>query len=63
MRCVIRNNNRKPICRLHFNRPRKYLGLLDEERRETRYLIESVDEISNYTEELRKSVGRYLDEE
>ena len=57
------DNNRKPICRLHFNRPRKYLGLLDEERRETRYLIESVDEISNYTEELRKSVGRYLDEE
>ena len=57
------NNNRKPICRLHFNRPRKYLGLLDEERRETRYLIESVDEISNYAEELRKSVGRYLDEE
>jgi hypothetical protein len=42
---ILDDNNRKPICRLHFNRPQKYVGILDVERKETRYPIASLDEI------------------
>lgn len=29
---LLDDNNRKPICRLHFNRSQKYLGIFDEEK-------------------------------
>lgn len=32
---LLDDNNRKPICRLHFNRSQKYLGIFDEEKNET----------------------------
>ncbi len=61
---LLDNNNRKPICRLHFNRSsRKYLGFLNEDRTETRYFIDSIDEISSYGGKLRESLARYLQED
>ena len=33
---LIDNNNRKPICRFHFNGRQKYLGTFDAEKNETR---------------------------
>jgi len=50
------DNNRKTICRLHFNRAQKYLGLLDQSRSETRIPIESVDEIYDHSDKLIDSV-------
>ena len=29
---LLDDNNRKPICRLHFNRSQKYIGLFDAEK-------------------------------
>ena len=59
---LLDDNNRKPICRLWFNRvSAKYLGLLDENRKETRHLIESVDDISKFAEDLRLAAGRYIE--
>ncbi len=56
---LLDDNNRKPICRLHFNRSQKYLGLLDDEKKEVRHPIESLDEIFNFSAELIKTVESY----
>ncbi|RMP11904.1 hypothetical protein ALQ29_03407 [Pseudomonas marginalis pv. marginalis] len=47
---LLDDNNRKPICRLHFNRSQKYIGIFDEEKNETRHAISSIDEIYEYAD-------------
>lgn len=59
MGILLDDNNRKPICRLHFNRSQKYVGIFDERKSETRHPISSIDEIYNFAEALRKTVGFY----
>ncbi|MCS4251004.1 type I restriction endonuclease [Pseudomonas sp. BIGb0164] len=56
---LLDDNNRKPICRLHFNRSQKYLGIFDQEKNETRHAISSIDEIYEYADHLKKTVGYY----
>jgi hypothetical protein len=56
---LLDDNNRKPICRLHFNRSQKYIGIFDEEKNETRHPISSVDDIYEYSDHLKKTVGYY----
>ena len=57
---LLDDNNRKPICRLHFNRGQKYLGTFDQEKNETRNPIESLDDIYNFADQLRTTAGYYL---
>lgn len=54
------DNNRKPICRLHFNRAQKYIGLFDANKVETRHPLGDVDELYGYAEQLREAAQRYL---
>lgn len=54
------NNTRKWICRLILKSSQKTLILPDENKREMRYPISSIDEISNYTEQLIEVCNRYL---
>lgn len=56
---LLDDNNRKPIARLHFNGRQKYLGLLDEQKVETRHPIEELDEIYQYADAIREAVVRY----
>ncbi|WP_175652238.1 type I restriction endonuclease [Pseudomonas sp. Marseille-P9899] len=56
---LLDDNNRKPICRLHFNRSQKYIGIFDEEKNETRHPISSLDEIYNFSDALKKTAGFY----
>jgi hypothetical protein len=58
---LLDDNNRKPIVRLWFNRTRKYLGLFDEHKVESRVAITEVEDIYQYADHLRKTVARYLD--
>lgn len=51
---LIDDNNRKPLCRLHFNAAQKYIGLLDESRKETRHPMNDLNEIYNFSNELRE---------
>ena len=59
MSVLIDNNRLKPICRLYFNTAKKYLGLLNEERKYDRIPIESIDDIYNYADRLKATVLRY----
>ncbi len=56
---LLDDNNRKPIARLHFNGRQKYLGLLDENKAETRHPIDELDEIYVYANSIREAVVRY----
>lgn len=56
---LLDDNNRKPICRLHFNRSQKYLGVFDDDKREERIPIDRVEDIYHHAEVLRAAVRRY----
>ncbi|CAG5087115.1 hypothetical protein [Parvicella tangerina] len=56
---LLDDNNRKPICRLHLNGGNKYIGLFDENKNETRELLESIDDIYNYEDQLLKTIDYY----
>lgn len=49
---LLDDNNRKPVCRLHFNHGQKYLGVFDSEKNETRLPIEKVDDIYEHAEKI-----------
>lgn len=54
------DNNRRPICRLHFNNPaNKRIGFIDENRNETMVAIDKIDDIYNYKKELVEAAKRY----
>lgn len=50
----------QPICRLHFNRTQKYIGLLDSDKKEERVAIETLDDIFNHSDHLIKTLENYL---
>ncbi|WP_296246885.1 type I restriction enzyme HsdR N-terminal domain-containing protein [uncultured Stenotrophomonas sp.] len=56
---LLDDNNRKTICRLHFNRAQKYLGLLDQSRSETRIPIGGVDDIYAHFDKLIDAVKAF----
>lgn len=56
---LLDDNNRKPIARLWFNTGQKYIGIFDAEKSETRYPIESLEEIYGFASQLRETVGFY----
>ena len=58
---LVDNNNRKPLCRLHFNRSQKYVGLLDEDKRETRHAIAKIEDLYQYADALRAAALRYAE--
>jgi predicted type IV restriction endonuclease len=57
---LLDDNNRKPIARLWFNRTKKYLGLFDENKNETRIPVSTIEEIYQHADQLRLTVARYL---
>lgn len=58
---LLDDNNRRPIARLHFNNDnRKQLGLLDEDKVESRFPIQSLDEIYAFSDQIRDAIRRYM---
>lgn len=58
---LLDDNNRKPLCRLHLNSGTKYIGIFDEHKNETREIINTVDDIYNFEEQLLQAVSYYED--
>lgn len=57
---ILDDNNRKPICRLWFNgQSKKYLGLFDKDKKETKFEISSLDDIYKYSNQLLETVDYY----
>ena len=61
---LLDDNNRKPICRLHFNTKQKYIGIFDNEidnKKENRIPINELNEIYAISDKL-KNVVKWFDE-
>ena len=56
---ILDNTQRRPICRFWFNRKQKYLGVFDENKKEMRLPIDSVDEIFAHADTLKAAAARY----
>jgi hypothetical protein len=56
---LLDDNNRKPICRLHFNTAQKYLGLFDDAKNEHREPIVEVTDIYRFAQRLKETAARY----
>lgn len=56
---LLDDNNRKPLCRLHFNAKQKYIGIFDAEKNETRHPINGIDDIFSFSEALLITAGFY----
>lgn len=56
---LLDDNNRKPICRLHFDRRQKQFGIFDAGKTETRNDINALDDIYSYSDALIETVRRY----
>ena len=57
---LVDDNNRKHLCRLHFNRTQKYIGLFDLEKNETRHPISTVDDIYSFADILKATAALYI---
>lgn len=55
---LLDNNNRKPICRLHFNYSQKYLGVITG-KSEERIGIDGVNDIFKYAEQIKATIKEY----
>ncbi len=56
---LLDDNNRKTICRLYLNGSKKYLVTLDEQKKEVKNEITSLDDIFKHSETLLKIVENY----
>lgn len=56
---LLDDNNRKPLCRLHFNRAQKYIGIFDKDKNETRLPLSHIDEIYAMADELKETALSY----
>jgi len=59
---LLDDNNRKPLCRLHFNGATKFLGLINENKNEKRQALNALEDIYQFEEELLKTVDYYENE-
>jgi predicted type IV restriction endonuclease len=59
---LLDDNNRKPVCRLHFNRSQKYIGLFDEQKTERRVPLSDLDDIYKHADDIKKTIGFYSQE-
>jgi hypothetical protein len=56
---LLDDNNRKPLCRLHLNGGKKYIGLFNNDKNEKREPILTVDDIYQFEKELLETVRLY----
>jgi len=57
---LLDDNNRKPLCRMHFNGKQKYVGFFNAAKDEERFPIASVDDIYAYADRLKETVHYYV---
>ncbi len=59
---LLDDNNRKPICRFHFNGKTKYLGVFDANKKETKHHIQELNDIYKYATPILNTIAHYTKE-
>ena len=58
---LLDDNNRKTICRLRFNNAQKLsIGIFNEKKEEERVALDAIDDIFNFSAQLKATVNGYL---
>lgn len=57
------NSVRKTICRIYINKNKKYITFFDENKKEIKKELESIDNIYNYSDLLFQTIDRFADNE
>ncbi|RXK83760.1 type I restriction endonuclease [Filimonas effusa] len=57
---LFEDNNRKPICRMYLNGGKKYIGLFDNEKNETKKEITTLDDIFLHADALLGTLMNYM---
>lgn len=58
---LLDDNNRKPICRLNFNNPKRLrISIFNESKEQIVFDLSVIDDIFNYSEQLKESVKSHL---
>jgi predicted type IV restriction endonuclease len=60
---LLDDNNRRTIARLRFGVSQKSIGILNEQRNEEKFIINSIDDIYGYADKLKAAVSIYLPKE
>lgn len=56
---LLDDNNRRPLCRLHFNTAQKYLGTIGKDKTETRHPIQGLNEIYKHAAKIKETFYLY----
>lgn len=56
---LLDDNNRKPICRLYLNGSKKYFATISDDKKETKYPIESLNEIYQHEDAIIYALKMY----
>ncbi len=56
---LLDDTNRKPICRLGLEKAPKYIGFMNEQKKEERVQIEEVNDIFKHADRLKATVSFY----
>lgn len=56
---ILDDSNRKPICRLYLNGNKKFIAIMDENKKEVKNEIQSLDDIYNFSDLLIQIVENY----
>lgn len=57
---ILDDNNRKAICRLYMNGNKKFIGIFDSARKESKNEITSLDDIYKFSEQLCATLDTYV---
>lgn len=56
---LLDDNNRKPICRMYFNTATKYVATIDENKKDVKHVINTLDDLYQYTDDYIKAIDMY----
>lgn len=56
---LLDDNNRKPVCRLYLNGERKFIGVFDDAKKETKHELAKTDDIFRFTENIVRTCTGY----
>jgi hypothetical protein len=56
---LLDDNNRKPVCRLYLNNSKKFIGTFDNDKKEIKTELNTIDEIYKFAKQLEDTCNSY----
>ena len=56
---LLDDNNRMPVCRLHFNSSKKYIEIFDENKKGKKHEVQMIADVANYKDAMIATIQAY----